>query len=259
MASENDVQESHDVSEDVAMEECDEEDEGSDGEDILHDKYSQERGTLIKPVEKIVGESIKSKTDSTSGRVYQQQRSDTYQYVPIEKLIKAHLEQKGIMELILEQEQLHNSSLLETYRDGNYYKEKVHQENKTLIPLLLYNDDTEVGNPLGFKKGFNKLSMFYVSLLCSPARYQASLSNILLAACAKTSVIAQYGIDTALSALLEDLKKLEMTGIEIHCDAYSGVVTPVLFQVIGDNLGLHQMLGFVLQLQCKLSLPLLQG
>lgn len=115
------------------------------------DKYFEEKGTLIKPVEKVVGTSILSRTESASGRIYQQQCFDSYQYVPIVRLLKAHLEQKGIMEAILKQEQL-RGSLLETYRDGKYYKENVSRGNERLIPLLLYNDDIEVGNPLGSKK-----------------------------------------------------------------------------------------------------------
>ncbi len=37
---------------------------------------------------------------------------------------------------------------------------------------------------------------------------------------------------------------MERNGLEIACDSYAGKVKPVLFQVIGDYLGIHELLGF---------------
>ena len=67
----------------------------------------------------------------------------------------------------------------------------------------------------------------------------------MLAACAKRTVIEHYGIDAVLSVIVHDIKDMELNGIQVSADSYSGLVRPTLFQVIGDNLGLHEMLGFV--------------
>ncbi len=208
------------------------------------DKYFREKGVFVSPEEKVLGRSFVSQTDRETGRVNQVLKDDTYQYVPIDKTIKKHLERPGIMTAILNHQDSGNNEVLETYRDGSYFKTKFHQPNETVIPILLYNDDYESANPLGSRKGSNKISGFYLSLLCLPAQFQAKLVNIILAGCCKSSLVQKYGMDMVLHALVADLKRLEAAGLQISCASFRGIVKPVLFQVIGDNLGLHQMLGF---------------
>ena len=209
------------------------------------DKYFREKGYLVSPEEKVLGQSFVSQSDSSSGGVCQTLKNDTFQYIPITKTIKKHLEQPGIMTAILNQQPSQDDCLLRTHLDGSYFKNKFSAENNVVIPILLYCDDYETGNPLGSKKGTHKLAGFYISLLCLPLQFQASLSNILLAACGKRTEIAKYGIDRILSAIVKDLEEMQEQGLEISCEEYTGSVKPVLFQAIGDNLGLHEVLGFV--------------
>ena len=208
------------------------------------DSFFKAKGILINPEEICVGRSFVSQSDTSTGGVRQKLQRDTFQYVPLAKTIKKHLEQPGVMSSILEQQPSKNECLLKTYRDGNYFQAKFTQGNDLVIPVLLYSDDYETGNPLGSRKGTNKLTAFYVSLICLPTKFQSSLSNILLAACAKRTVVAEYGIDSVLSVMVQDFKVMEREGIHVSCSSYTGIVKPVLFQVIGDNLGLHELLGF---------------
>ena len=209
----------------------------------LQDQYFKEKGLLIEPVEETVGRRYVSRTESDNSGVKQVPKKDTFQYIPIPKILKKYLEQPGIMEAILDEKESQNDDLLSTYRDGTFFKNKFNND-EIVIPILLYNDDYETGNPLGSRKTKNKISGFYMSLLCLPEKYQSTLNNILLAACAKSEIVAQYGVDCVLSVIVKDLEKLEEDGLEITCDAYTGIVKPYLFQVIGDNLGIHQVLGF---------------
>ena len=210
----------------------------------MQDQYLVDRDVLIPPEERTLGKSFA--TRDHSGHAQQQLVTETFQYVPICKLLKKYLEQPGVMKAILSQHNSQDGCILKTYRDGFHFQTKhVSCEDVPTIPLLLYADDYETGNPLGSRKGEHKLVAFYISVLSLPIKYQASLNNILLAACAKRKVVNKYGIDSVLSAIVDDLQVLEKEGLEISSTDFKGIVKPVLFQVIGDNLGLHELLGFV--------------
>ncbi|XP_071786527.1 uncharacterized protein [Asterias amurensis] len=209
------------------------------------DSFFKSKGVLISPQEISIGRSFVSQSDTSTGGVKQRLKRDTFQYVPMAKTIAKHLEQPGVMTSILEQQPSQDECLLKTYRDGSYFRGHCAKAGEVVIPVLLYSDDYETGNPLGSKKGVHKLTAFYISLVCLPAKFQSSLNNILLAACSERSVVAEYGIDKVLSVMVNDFKEMEREGIQIACDSYTGIVRPILFQVIGDNLGLHELLGFV--------------
>lgn len=211
------------------------------------DKYFIEKGVLITPEEKTVGTSFVSQHVSSTGRTKQTLHKDTYQYVPIQKILTKHLEQPGVLSSILNEQQCQDSNVLKTYRDGSYFKSKYNDiDNKDVrIPLLLYCDDFETGNPLGSKKGENKLVAFYISVLCLPLEYQSNLNNILVAACCRRKIVDKCGIDEVSSSIVDDLLLMEEKGLEISCVEFTGTVLPFLFQVIGDNLGIHELLGYV--------------
>ena len=161
------------------------------GSQYKQEKYFKEKGFLISPEVKVLGQSFVTQNDNSTGGVHQKVQKDTFQYVPVSKTLKKHLEQAGVMTAILNEHPCDDVSLLETYRDGSYFKDKYSTSKDIVIPLLLYCDDFETGNPLGSKRGVNKLTGFYVSVLCLPAQFQAVLSNILLAACAKRNKCSQ--------------------------------------------------------------------
>ena len=187
------------------------------------DRYFKEKGVFISPEEQIIGRSFVSQVDSSTGAAKQVLKDDTYQYIPIDQTIKKHLERPGIMAAILDHHSSRNDELLKTYWDASYYRDKFNHPNEVVIPLLLYNDDYESGNPLGSRKGENKISGFYVSLLCLPGVFQASLSNILLAACCKTTLVSKYGVDTILAAIVHDLTQLEILAFKFHAVHIQGL------------------------------------
>ena len=48
-----------------------------------------------------------------------------------------------------------------------------------VLPLYLYFDDIEVGNPLGSHAGVNKFGVVYASIACLPPEISARLNSIL--------------------------------------------------------------------------------
>ncbi|PIK54459.1 hypothetical protein BSL78_08672 [Apostichopus japonicus] len=115
-----------------------------------------------------------------------------------------------------------------------------------VIPLLLYYDDFETANPLGAKRGIHKLGGFYISVLSLPVKYQARLDNILLSTLVKSKFISKYGVNEVVKYVKDDLQVLSKDGLLIDGKDFAGKVRPQLFQVVGDNLGVHSLLGYVM-------------
>ncbi|KAJ8049893.1 hypothetical protein HOLleu_02837 [Holothuria leucospilota] len=209
--------------------------------------YFLEKGALILPEEKLLGYHFKFKLDRRTGSPMQVQEKETFQYVPLAKSLKQYLELPGVMECILSAHSSSEPNILMSYRDGIYYKSQDNDmDDRPTIPLLLYYDDFETVNPLGSKRGKHKLGAFYIGILPLPAKYQARLSNILLYSLAKSSLITKYGIDSVITNLKDDLQRLSKEGgLHIESKDYTGMVIPKLFQVVGDNLGVHSLLGYV--------------
>ena len=55
--------------------------------------------------------------------------------------------------------------------------------------------------------------------------------------------VKKYGFNVILKPLINDLKVLERTGVEVPFS--NGPVCGPIAQVTGDNLGLHSLLGYV--------------
>ena len=185
-------------------------------------------------------------SDRHTGRNYQGKHNETFQLVPLKKVLKKFLEQPGIMSSILHQHGESDENVLQSYRDGTYFKEIFNPGNETFIPINLYSDDFETANPLGSRKGIHKVMAVYIAFPCLSPQHQASTKNILLAALCQTRFVNKYGMDCVLEPIVNQLKDLEKTGISIESkDHYVGIIKPRLFQVIGDNLALNSMLGYV--------------
>lgn len=204
--------------------------------------YLKSQEAIVLPQEKELGMTMHPGTSKHDGVGVQLLQTDTYQYVPLPKLLKSILEQPGVMKGILDQSPSEDG-VMTTYSDGELVTQKG-SENYPVISLLLYSDDFETANPLGSKKSIHKLCAFYINILNQPRCIQASLSNIHLLALCKSRFISKYGMDSVLYPIIEDFKSLDINGLKINCHDYCGIVKPKLFQVIGDNLGVHTMLGF---------------
>ena len=209
--------------------------------------YSLHKGALVMPVGKVLGHEYKAKLNK-SGRMVQVKQPQTFQYIPLGGLIKVYLEQPGMMQSILSYKKSTDETILESYRDGKFFKETFTEETAGQaleFPILIYSDEFEPGNPLGSRRGKHKLSAFYMQFLNIPSKLRSSLDHILLVALAETQLVSKYGVDSVLQVLVHDLEKLYQDGIYICSPGeFEGQVKPKLFQICGDNLGIHQLLGF---------------
>lgn len=135
---------------------------------------------------------------------------------------------------------------IQHFVNGESWKEIVERHSgKTVIPLYWYNDDFQVDNQVGSKKGKHSVSMFYFSIATLPPHLISKLESILVAMVAKTADIKTFGNYAPLNVLVHKLCDLETNGLKLFCGTqYEQTVCVVMVKVIGDNLGLHIMCGY---------------
>lgn len=106
--------------------------------------------------------------------------------------------------------------------------------------LILYQDAFEVCNPLRASKKKHKIVGVYMTLGNFRPHFQSVVDNTLLILLCKEADLKHFGQDKIFHESMEDLKKLEVDGIQIHNTVVKGTV----YCIIGDNLGSHGIGGF---------------
>lgn len=117
------------------------------------------------------------------------------------------------------------------------------QDDELALPMYVYNDDFEPLNALGSHRGAYKLSGVYVYIPCLPPQVQSKLEYIFLAMLFFATDRSSYGNDRVFTPLIDELNKLQ-NGIKVNHQKFKTVkLIPIL--LLGDNLGLNTMMGFV--------------
>ena len=126
-------------------------------------------------------------------------------------------------------------------KDGDYFKQHLHENNKIVLPFVLFFDDFETGNPLGSKRGVHKMGALYLSLRCLHPSKLSKLKNIFLVSLFPSKLRDKHGNKLIFEELIEEISSLETNGLNINGKS-------VIFKLagfLGDNLGLNSILGFV--------------
>jgi hypothetical protein len=122
---------------------------------------------------------------------------------------------------------------------------KMNVENTILMPIFLYYDDYESKNPLGSHKGSHKLGGIYLSIPSFPPELESKIGNIFLAGIFHTILKNHVGYAELFSWLVEALNLLNSNGISVHVNGKIFNIKFQVGQVLGDNLGLNSLGGFV--------------
>lgn len=118
--------------------------------------------------------------------------------------------------------------------------------NKIVLPLLLYFDDFDPGNVCGSHAGKNKIGETDISIPCLPPKYASKLEFILPTLFFKPKDRSVYQNQAVFQPVIDHLNNLQNKGIEFITK--KGKKERVYFElalIVGDNLGLHSMLGLV--------------
>lgn len=141
--------------------------------------------------------------------------------------------------------QLKSESSLSNFIQTNLWKNKVQNlHSKYILPIFLFSDDYEVGNGLGSHGGVHKLAGTYLSIPCLPPHYQ-TLNSIFYAVINSSKDRQEFGNYAAYRTLLQELKYLKENGVELDLTQGKLKIYFKLGLILGDNLGLHTLLGFV--------------
>lgn len=198
---------------------------------------------FVQPIEKEITIGYASRIDAATGNVLQVPTARTFQYIPIKKVLKLIVESPGFWDCMREHTKSEDG-VMHDFHDGGYFRTHDILQTENCLQLILYNDDIEMTNPLSPKAGTHKLGVIYYTIKNVHPRYLSALSHCYLAALYKVTDVHEFGYDIILAPLVEDLKLLEATGLQINCENFRGVVKVALAQVIGDNLGIHSLFGF---------------
>ncbi|XP_071843985.1 uncharacterized protein [Apostichopus japonicus] len=162
-------------------------------------------------------------------------------YVPLLDTIKLLLENESTP--LKSEANCTNPSALNDITDGQVFREnKLFKSDSNVVPVMLFQDAFEVVNPLGSAKKKHKILAVYYSLGNIPPEYRSSIESLQLALLCKESDLKQFGQEKVFKRLIEDLKSLEESGIQLKDGRrFKGSLACIM----GDNLGSHTIGGFV--------------
>ncbi|XP_034255353.1 uncharacterized protein LOC117653657 [Thrips palmi] len=214
-------------------------------------KYLKESGNFIEAVDYIVGDRVDNKY--ARGVMSKKRVSVKGKYVPVKSILEklfclpdVYFKVKAYVEYL---EKEFESGIISNFMQGKLWKMKIakfHGTDDLVLPIFLYFDDFEVGNPIGPHSGLYKLGAVYFSLPCLPPEFQSSIENVFLSLLfhASDRAIPEDGNFYVFQEFIDDLNILESQGITIPVDGQMVKIHFIASLLLADNLGFHQALGF---------------
>jgi hypothetical protein len=217
------------------------------GSHFKRKNYFTELGTFIPPIELVVGsrhdfKKIKGK------RIYTNVKCVT-QHIPLRKVLEKFLSMEGVLKCLIDNMEKKMSTdsqggISHFLQGSSWQSRKRFHEGKVVIPIFLHFDDFEPLNPLGAHSSIQKLGAVYASLPGLPIEFVSKLQNIFLVLIFHSSDRVKFGNAVIFHHLIEELNFLQRVGIKFDLQDYRGWIFFDLGCILGDNLGLHGILGF---------------
>lgn len=169
----------------------------------------------------------------------------TATFIPLRTVLKHLFELPEVFEKSLNFIKPTQTKNVRNFVHSEFWKRKALSfGNKTVFPLFMYYDDYESGNPLESHAGVHKIGAMYISLPFLPAHLQGCLDRILLFQLHHSKDRKTFGNKAIFEHLARELSSLEQTGICVKSPTGEQIIYFSLALIIGDNLGLHTILGF---------------
>lgn len=117
-----------------------------------------------------------------------------------------------------------------------------------IVPYIIFFDDFQINNPLGTH--IHSICGCYINFPTMPQHLLSKLDYIFFAAFISSTNLKENGNERSFYQLVEQLKPLE-NGVEILTGNETRKFHFVLGSVIGDNLAVNSVLGFVQSFNAK--------
>lgn len=168
-------------------------------------------------------------------------------FIPLKFILKRFLELPNVLDaidLFIVKSNMREDQLRSIFQ-GQFWKSALNEINEYTLPLIIYFDDFEVNNPLGSRKCKNKLGAVYCSIPCLPPEYASKLENIFLVQLHKYEDHKLLGNKKIFNKVVNEVRELVSNGIVINKNNQEKKVFLKLCYIVGDNLGLNTILGFI--------------
>lgn len=215
-------------------------------------QFFESNGTLINPEPYTVGRRFDYV--KKNGKTYYQAVECIAHKIPIRDVLHRFFSLPNILhETIDAMKKLmahDTSNSIEHYMHGSFWRQKNHGD-KIVMPIFLQIDDFETLNPLGSHSGVHKLGAAYISLPCLPYYCASLLGNIFLVLLYHSTDRVEFGNRIIFQPLIDQFNDLFKYGIVFDLPDFKGTIYFELSLILGDNLGLHSVLGFVESFSCN--------
>ena len=213
--------------------------------EYLRLKSLEESKSFIKPIECTLGEK-REKTKSSNTVLYKAVPV-TAQFIPLRIVFTRLFENTNMLKVINDYKAVlqNETEAITNFTQSKYWSSisPADRENKITLPIFLYFDEYETGNPLGSHAGVHKLGAMYAHLPCLLPSMSSKLENYFLFFLFHSDDRKLFGKEI-FRKVVDELQYLETTGINIkYLDKKLNIVFK-LAMILGDNLGMHAILGF---------------
>ncbi|XP_047145213.1 uncharacterized protein LOC124818403 isoform X1 [Hydra vulgaris] len=211
--------------------------------------YLKVKGLYVEPEAHLIGDRWDVKRDRSTKQQMQVCVKNKFYLIPIEKTLKLVLRQPETWKILKRNNESAND-IAEDWLDGKHGRQlktyaKHYFPNSIHVFIQIYFDEVETTNLLGSKTGIHKLGSFYFTIKNFPPAANSALSNIHLLALAHSEDIKWYTTDPVMEVIVQQLKDLHDEGFTVFCDGKEINIRCFLTQVVGDNLELHAILGYM--------------
>lgn len=162
-------------------------------------------------------------------------------YVPLKETIKTLFTNENFVNICFQRQERSDHTFRNVY-DGFGYQKSDYFNKENSLHIILYQDSFELCNPLGSARGKYKITGFYWTLANLAPWHRTHVDHINLLALCKDKDLRNYGFGKVLKPFIDDLKEIERIGLQINENLR---VFAYLMVCLGDNLGAHQIGGFV--------------
>ena len=163
-------------------------------------------------------------------------------YIPILQTLELFLNDNNVLAQCLENSDQYDGKTFSNLNSGERsHKLHIIFGNQKILKIVVYQDAVEICNPLGSSRLKHKILAVYMTVANINHWFYTKPDNIHLVALAFNRDVKNFGFDQILAPFIRDLKILETKGLEIKGYVFKGT----LLTCIGDNLGAHEIGGFI--------------